>query len=114
MKRVITRAHQPPDREPIVLSPGDGVVVGELFAEDPEWPGWVWCTSRDSGASGWVPKPVLEIAGANGTAKEPYTSHELAAGPGETVTVHRHLNGWAWCSNASGETGWVPDRNLEG
>lgn len=98
--------------EAVDLDVGDRVTVGQLFDEDPEWPGWRLCEDT-AGRVAWVPECVLAIAGDVGKVLEPYTSHELSAAAGERLTVTRILNGWAWAENAGKETGWIPLRHIE-
>jgi len=36
-----------------------------------------------------------------------------AVNVGDELLVGQRLNGWVWCTNANGQSGWVPERNLE-
>jgi uncharacterized protein YgiM (DUF1202 family) len=45
--------------------------------------------------------------------QRPYTATELSVEEGEAVTVLLTESGWAWATNESGESGWVPLEHLE-
>ena len=111
MSKVI-KEHLPPKRADITLSVGENVEVGKEDTSNPAWKKWVWCVSK-SGLTGWVPKQVLRIEGNIGTVIKGYTSVELHVQPNDELTIHNHLNGWAWCTDASGADGWVPEENFE-
>ena len=108
--KVVT-AYRSTCREPILLRRGERVHMGREYREDPEWQGWVWCRAQN-GRSGWVPQIVLTGNGAWGRVLEDYNAYELSVPPGEGLWVLRILNGWARARRDSGETGWVPLRNL--
>jgi uncharacterized protein YgiM (DUF1202 family) len=95
--------------DPLILRAGEGVTLGE---RDTEWPGWIWCIN-EAGKGGWVPEQYIEIRDTRGVARQDYSAIELAVKAGEQVRVGQRLNGWAWCTNASGQSGWVPERNLD-
>ncbi len=97
------------DSDPLILRAGEGVTLGQ---HDTEWPGWIWCIN-DAGKSGWVPEQYIEAHGSEGVARYDYTAVELAVNVGDELLVGQRLKGWAWCTNASGQSGWVPERNLE-
>ena len=46
----------------MVVKEGDEVEVGR---EDPEMPGWLWCTNAE-GISGWVPDVYIRVEGEKG------------------------------------------------
>ncbi len=110
--RTVSRAHRSNHPDPIALRAGDTVKVGEVYQDDPDWPGWVWCTHARTGKSGWVPVQLIDRDGDAGTALEAFTAFELDVSPGQRVTVHRALNGWSWVEDDAGRQGWVPDRCL--
>ena len=112
-KRKVVKQHTPPDRDPIILSVGEAVEVINRETGHPEWQDWVWCVSISSGLAGWVPKQYLDAAGSSAIATKQYSANELAANPGDELEIYYHLNGWAWCVNAAGRQGWVPEENLE-
>ena len=95
--------------DPLTLRAGEEVTVGK---HDTEWPGWVWCTNR-AGKGGWVPEQYIEEHGSEGAARYDYTAVELAVNVGDELLVGQRINGWVWCTNANGQSGWVPERNLE-
>lgn len=111
--RKVTRQHLQPQREDLILSIGETVEVGEEDSENPNWKNWIWCISKESGLSGWVPKQYLDIDGISGKAIKAYSSSELPVLPGDKLTTHYYLNGWAWCTDSSGTQGWVPEENFE-
>ena len=106
MRIVQEYAAQYPD--PISVHAGDRVRVG---ADDPEFPGWRWCTGPD-GREGWVPEQLLQWQGADAVVREDYTARELSLPAGVEVVVHRVLAGWAWISTQDGRTGWVPQSSI--
>src|SRR5215207_6877662 len=87
--------------DPISVQAGARVVVG---ADDPEFPGWRWCTGPD-GRSGWVPeqlldrtgqeasdapglhRPGVECAGRSGSDPAPR---------GQRMGVGEHCGRWSW------------------
>lgn len=81
--------------------------------EDSEWSGWIFCTSIKTGVSCWVPKQITSVDSAyRGVINEDYSAHELNASIGQTVTIERELNGWAWCCDGE-QHGWLPLDKLE-
>jgi Variant SH3 domain len=90
--------------DPITVCAGNRVQVG---ADDPEYPGWWWCTGPD-GRSGWVPEQLLRREGQEGLMLRDYTAKELSVRPGAEVTVGEAMNGWVWVSAADGGAGWIP------
>jgi hypothetical protein len=94
--------------DPLMLGVGEAVRLGQ---RDTEWPGWIWCVGT-AGPGGWVPEQYIEIHDSQGVMRQDYTAAELAVRAGEPVTAGQRVNGWAWCTNAQGESGWVPERNL--
>jgi hypothetical protein len=96
--------------DPITVRAGDEIMVGE---EDTEFPGWVWCSDQN-GKSGWLPLDCIEhIKRNSGAAKYDYSAIELNAGTGEKLKSNELKNGWAWCVNESGQSGWIPLDHLE-
>ena len=92
-------------RRAMTLRLGDVVDVGE---RDDEWPEYLWCTREDG--EGWVPEPVLSMRGdGTAVAVRDYSTAELTVEPGDEVTVIERLASWAWCEDARGRRGWVPD-----
>lgn len=89
---------------------GDRVRVG---ADDPEFPGWRWCTGPD-GRQGWVPQQLLQLQDSYATVRGDYTTQELSVAAGAEVVVHRVLAGWVWVSVQDGQAGWVPQTCIAG
>lgn len=94
--------------DPLTLSAGEEVTLGR---RDTEWLGWIWCVNR-AGQGGWVPEQYVEIRDDRCVARQAYTAAELAVKAGESVMIGQRINDWAWCTNANGESGWVPERIL--
>jgi hypothetical protein len=92
--------------DPITVREGDRVHVG---ADDPEYPGWWWCTGPD-GRAGWVPEQLLRREGREGFMLRDYTAKELSVRPGAEVTVGEAMSGWVWAITADGRAGWIPTR----
>lgn len=95
--------------DPLTVSAGELVHVGR---RDEEWPGYVWCTTRE-GKAGWVPEGYLEQDGSTGRLRCDYSARELSVRPGELLTVEVEESGWLWARNPAGERGWVPARHVE-
>jgi hypothetical protein len=55
-----------------------------------------------------VPEDWVETEGQFCVLERPYTATELSVEEGETVTVLLVESGWAWATNESGQSGWVP------
>jgi hypothetical protein len=109
--RLLAR-HIPPARPPLEVSTGDRLRIGELSEE---WPAFRWC-SDEHGHGGWVPdRHLSHLSDGEATALQDHDTSELAADQGEIVSVDEpdEESGWLWCSNASGESGWIPLRWIE-
>ena len=91
--------------DPISVRAGDRVVVGR---EDPEYPGWRWCTAPDERA-GWVPESFLQLEGVLGTMLRDYTARELTVSEGAAVVIGEAVSGWLWVTDAQGRAGWIPE-----
>ncbi len=78
--------------------------------DNSKWPGWVWCADA-SGLSGWLPVQVFDTVrmGEKNTSTDDFDTVELTVTVDETLTVTDRLNGWSWCRNTNGQSGWVPD-----
>jgi len=96
--------------DPIRASAGDPV---ELNGRQDIWDGyiWLWAKNQD-GKEGWIPDCIVS-KGAQKTATETYSAMELTCQKGQYLTVEKRLHGWIWCSEQSGQKGWVPERNLQ-
>jgi hypothetical protein len=90
--------------DPITVRAGDRVQVG---TDDPEFPGWRWCTGPDRRA-GWVPEQLLRREGQEGVMLRDYTAKELSVHTGAEVTLGEAMSGWVWVTAADGCAGWIP------
>lgn len=108
MKVTVIEGHLSSFPDPVRLKKGDEVKVGK---RDTEFTGWRMVTDAD-GKSGWAPEILLEVNGNIAFFKEDYDARELNVEIGDIITVYREIDGWYWVSNASGEYGWVPVRNV--
>ncbi|EQD57917.1 SH3 domain-containing protein, partial [mine drainage metagenome] len=76
--------HEPPDRPPLRIRPGERLKVGEL---DETWPTFRWCVSAE-GIGGWVPEACLvDAADASATAVRSYDTTELRTGAGDILAA---------------------------
>jgi hypothetical protein len=91
--------------DPITVHAGDRVLVG---ADDPEFPGWRWCTGPD-GRAGWVPESFLQPQGMEVVMRRDYTARELSVRAGAEVSVGETDSGWVWATLADGCAGWIPE-----
>ena len=106
--RVISE-YQTPYSEPLVISAGEELAIGE---KESEWSGWIWCTNQD-GKSRWVPEKYVERRGDTGIALYDYEATELSVSVGEELRMGKEESGWIWCTNQEGQSGWVPADNVE-
>lgn len=104
----VTREYTAQYPDPITVQAGDRVLVG---ADDPEHPGWRWCTGPD-GRAGWVPEPLLQQEGSGALMLQDYTARELSVQAGTEVVLQHAINGWAWVTAPSGRAGWIPQTCL--
>jgi uncharacterized protein YgiM (DUF1202 family) len=105
----ILSAYQSASPDPLMAQVGDPMTIG---GRDEDWPGWIHCTDR-RGKTGWVPEKYLELRDGKGVMKCDYYAGELSVEAGDPVTVEGEESGWAWCTNASGSKGWLPDKVIE-
>jgi uncharacterized protein YgiM (DUF1202 family) len=96
--------------DPLTMNAGDELKI--LKRRDDEWPGWVFCESL-SGKQGWVPENNLKMDGDGAVAQRDYVAREVAVMEGEIVRIESVESGWAWVTNMTNETGWVPLKNLK-
>jgi uncharacterized protein YgiM (DUF1202 family) len=89
---------------PITVRAGDRVEVGR---DDPENPGWRWCTGPD-GREGWVPEDLLQPDGTGASMRRDYTARELDVRTGTDVVLGETMHGWVWATAADGRSGWIP------
>ncbi len=101
--RVIS-VYQKAYADPIRMKAGDELSIG---AKESEWPGWIWCTSRD-GKSGWVPAKYVDRQSNTGVALYDYDARELSVSAGQVLSLGQAESGWVWCTNPEGQSGWIP------
>ena len=106
--RVVSE-YQSPYSEPLVISAGEELVIGE---KESSWSGWVWCTNQD-GKSRWVPEKYVERKDDTCIALCDYEATELSVSVGEELAMGKEESGWIWCTNQKGQSGWVPVDHVE-
>lgn len=94
--------------DPLIISAGDQLRIGE---RESEWPGWLWCTT-EQGISRWVPQAYVAREGDTALVLNDYDATELSVRAGEGLVAAQEESGWLWCTNRNGESGWVPVENL--
>ena len=106
---VVVDPHVSEYPEPIRLTQGDVVSVGEEYDGPEGWAGWYLCSAPGQ-QDGWVPGQLIELtAPGSGVMKEDYSAKELDTAAGDRLTGSRLLNGWLWATRPSdGASGWVP------
>lgn len=111
---IVTKAHRSEFPNPITFPQGAPLSVGERYQGDEGWENWFLCSTPGQ-ESGWVPAQVIEkLDEHTGRAREDYSARELDVNAGERLLVSRDLNGWFWCTREDvGESGWVPQANLQ-
>jgi hypothetical protein len=100
--------------DPIAMHAGETIEISDkedLWNGRADWV-WLWCTNSQ-GKSGWVPKTYLEQEGTKGIARFDYTAIELSVHVGEELVAEKEDNGWLWCTNSPGVSGWVPCDNVD-
>lgn len=114
LQYIVIATHRSEYPDPITLSAGQPLHVGEKYEGPEGWDNWYFCTVFGQ-AGGWVPAQVIAFgADGSGRATEAYCARELDVDPGERLHGTRALNGWVWCERlASTEAGWVPTSHLQ-
>ena len=92
------------------MSEGDKLKI--VKSNDNEWPGWVFCES-ENGRRGWVPANSIKMEGDGAVAHRSYVALEVTVMEGEIVRIENVESGWAWVTNMTDQTGWVPLKNLK-
>ncbi len=105
---VVAYETQYPD--PLSMNAGDALKI--VKARDDEWPGWVFC-ENSSGKRGWVPEKSIKIDGDVAVGQQSYVAREVTVMEGEIVRIENVESGWAWVTNMTDQTGWVPLKNLK-
>ena len=96
--------------DPLTMNAGDGLKI--IKRRDDDWPGWVFCESK-GGRQGWVPENSIKIDGDAAVAQKTYVAREVTVMEGEIVRIENVESGWAWVTNMTDQTGWVPLKNLK-
>lgn len=105
----VTKEHKASSQKAMILNKGDKVKVSR---EDPEMPGWYWCTDS-GGIEAWVPNTVLIIEKGYATLNQPYNSIEHTVKPGEIIQYLDETLSWVECLNKEWRYGWVPRDKVE-
>ena len=100
----VAHDYTPQYPDPITVRAGERVQIGR---DDPEFPGWWWCTASD-GREGWVPEQLLQRNGGEAAMLRDYTARELAVRAGTEVRLGEVVHGWVWATDAAGGSGWIP------
>ena len=96
-ERQVCRAvadYDTPFPNPLVVRAGEQLTVGK---RESEWPGWIWCTTRQ-GHGGWVPESFVTRQGDACTLRRNYDATELSVRVGEELVVEGEESGWLWCA----------------
>ena len=115
IKYRVIKAHRTEYPDPILLTKGQQLLIGEKYAGPENWDNWYFCTSLDN-KQGWVPKQLIDLKNETGLglALDDYTAKELNVDLNETVLGLKQINGWIWCIRTlNSDEGWIPLENLE-
>ena len=107
---LVVVGYEPQYHDPLTMNSGDALKI--VKRRDEEWPGWVFCESQ-SGKRGWVPEKSIKIDGEAAVARQNYVAREVTVMEGEIVRIESVESGWAWVTNMTDATGWVPLKNLK-
>ena len=106
MEYKIKKDYQSKYKDPITLSAGDIVTLGEEEKEE-KWKGWIWAEHESK--SGWIPLQIVDIMpDLQGKIMENYSAKELDVKKGDIVVSIKEMNGWIWVMNEGNEEGWIP------
>jgi hypothetical protein len=106
---VVRHAYRCAYPDPLALERGD---ILRWERRESQWAGWVWCTDA-GGRGGWVPEAWLRLEPeGTATALRGYVAVELSVLAGDTVDVAFTESGWAWATDGTGHSGWLPLANL--
>ena len=109
MKRISQVDHKAYYDDPIALMAGEEFVYsgrGDAWDDNPKHI-WLWAIAQD-GREGWVPEGFALVKAGRTIAPHEYFARELNVVVNETLKIIREANGWAWCKNSKGQTGWIP------
>src|SRR5439155_23260065 len=107
---LVVSSCDPQYSEPLAMKSGEAREM--VKRRDDEGPGWVFCESQ-SGKRGWVPERSMKIDGEAAVAQQNYVAREVTVMEGEIVRIESVESGWAWVTNMTDATGWVPLKNLK-
>lgn len=107
---LVVAAYETQYPDPLSMNAGDALKI--VKQGDDEWPGWVFCESN-SGKRGWVPERSIKIDGSIAVGQQSYVAREVTVMEGEIVRIESVESGWAWVTNMTDQTGWVPLKNLK-
>lgn len=107
---LVVAAYETQYPDPLIMNSGDQLKI--LKKKDGEWPGWVFCENI-GGKQGWVPENIVKIDADTAIAQQGYEAREVSVMEGEIVRIEKVESGWAWVTNMTNETGWVPMKNLK-
>jgi hypothetical protein len=107
---LVVAAYETRYLDPLIMKTSDELKI--LKSGGNEWPGWVFC-EHQSGKQGWVPEKSIKIDGDSAVAQQGYVAREVTVMEGEIVRIESVESGWAWVTNMTDQTGWVPLKNLK-
>lgn len=108
-KYIVIEDYKNSNEDPIELTAGDSVRLGEKSDNDGPWANWIYCTSDRTGKSGWTPTQILKMDGLVGVATSDYVAAELTVAVGDILIGDIETNGWLWCiRETDNDAGWVP------
>jgi hypothetical protein len=101
----VVKPYQSAYPDPIIFCKGEPLTTSN---RQTDWPSWFWCTTANS-ESRWVPDVYIEEIKGQRVMRCDYNPMELSVQSGELLTLTGDaVNGWAWCTNAANQQGWVP------
>lgn len=109
----VIKSYQKQYLNPIQLSVGDNVVLGEEETEE-KWKGWIWADFKEN--SGWIPMQIVSFSEdkKTGVILEDYSASELSIDLGDELQVIKSLNGWLRVKNLqTKEEGWIPSECIK-
>ena len=124
MQETAQTHHKAYYEDPIALEAGEEFILSgrrDAWEDNPEHI-WLWAIAQD-GREGWVPEGFAVVKDDKAIAPYAYFARELNVVAGESLTIVRKMNGWAWCESntnktganktsssktSSSKTGWVP------
>ena len=95
--------------DPIAFERGESIIRER---EDPEQPGWWWCTDK-RGKCDWVHQSYFECDDGRYLGNDDYNAWDLGVKTGDVLHGIDKRRGWALCANINDDIGWVPSENLK-